>query len=115
MKNIRPRFPKNKKSSLLLIFPHLIFIAILLGGYYYIWQHNFFYNYLASIYIGVKIIIACDIFIASIATSLAPILALIAGIGLMYLSKDFTFSIYSSEWQLLFMSIIGFFIRFLVR
>ena len=59
--------------------------------------------------------IACDIFIASITTILMPILALVAGIGLMYLNKDMTFSIYSPEWQLVIMSIIGFFIRFLVR
>jgi hypothetical protein len=115
MRNTRPRFPKSKKSSLLIIFPHLIFIAALIGGYYYIWQHSLFYNYLASIYIGVKVIIACDIFIASISTILMPLLALSAGIGLMYLSKDFTFSIYSSEWQLIIMSIVGFFIRFLAR
>ncbi|MBV8802335.1 MAG: hypothetical protein JO131_05125 [Gammaproteobacteria bacterium] len=115
MKNTFPRFPQRKKSSFLLIFPHLLFIAALLWGYYYIWQHNYFYNYLAPIYIGVKIVIACDIFIASIGTILMPILALIAGIGIMYLRQDFIFSIHSSEWQLVMMSVIGFFIRFLAR
>ena len=111
----RPRFPKGKKSPILLIFPHLIFIALLIGGYYYIWKNGLFYNYLTSIFTGLKIVIACDIFIASITTILMPILALVAGIGLMYLNKDMTFSIYSPEWQLVIMSIIGFFIRFLVR
>jgi len=115
MKNTPSRFPKNKKSSFLLIFPHLIFIAAILGGYYYIWQNNLFYNYLDSIYIGLKVIIACDIFIVSIATIWMPFLALLAGISLMYLSKNFTFSFYSSEWQLIIMSVIGFFIRLLAR
>lgn len=115
MKASRPRFPQRKKSSFLLVLPHLIFIVALIGGYYYIWQHNFFYNYLAPIYLGVKIIIACDILIASVATILMPILTLAAGIGIMYLTKDFTFSIHSSDWQLIIMSIIGLFIRFLAR
>jgi len=115
MKSNLPRFPKSKTSAWVLILPHLIFIAALIGGYYYIWHQNFFYNYLDSIYIGIKIIIACDIFIASIRTFLMPILALLAGAGLLYLSNDYSFSIGSTEWQLLIMSGVGFFIRFLVR
>jgi hypothetical protein len=109
--------PQSRKSSfsILFIFPHLIFIAIVIGLYYYLWQHDLFYNYLDDIYIGVKIVIACDIFIASIGGILAPLIVLIVGLTLLYLGHDYTFSPYSNAWQLLMMSGVGFIIRIVVR
>jgi hypothetical protein len=120
MKQDRPgmfRAPKTRRSafSIMLVLPHLIFIAIMISIYYYLWQNNLFYNYLDDIYIGLKIIIACDIFIASIGSLLAPLIALIAGLTLLYLGQDYTFSLYSNAWQLVIMSGVGFFIRILVR
>jgi hypothetical protein len=120
MKQHRPgisNLNKSRKSafSIKSVLPHLIFIAIVIGVYYYIWRNNLFYNYLDDVYIGVKVVIACDIFIASIGSTLAPLIALVTGLTLLYLGQDYTFSFYSNAWQLLMMSIVGFIVRILVR
>lgn len=116
MKTNRPRYPRTRSSfSLIALIPHFIFIAAVIGAYYYIWQHNLFYNYLDQIYIGLKIVIACDIFIASIGSTLAPLLTLVVGLGLLYVSQDYQFSFYSNAWQLVILSGVGFIIRLLVR
>jgi hypothetical protein len=116
MKSNRPKFPPQRSSySVIALIPHLLLIAALIGGYYYIWNNNLFYLYLDKIYLGVKIIIACDIIIASISSTLAPILVLATGLGLLYLGQDYTFIFNSNAWQLIILSGIGFFMRILVR
>lgn len=112
---VRSFKPRKSAFPILSVLPHLIFIAILIGIYYYLWQNDLFYNYLNEIYIGLKVVIACDIFIASISSMLAPLIALIAGLIMLYLSHNYTFSMYANAWQLVIMSGVGFIIRILVR
>lgn len=99
------------------IIPNIVIITIAVGIYYLIATNNLFVDWLNVIFWIVKIIIAFEIITGSARSLLAPILAFISGLLLMYILQVYNmdFISISDAKQLLAMSGVGFVITLLVR
>lgn len=107
----------NNIFSIIPILPQLIFIAIAAGVFYYIHSHDIFSMWLSAIFIGVKIFIALQIIIGAARSLMMPILALSAGLLILFTTPIYHINLIaiSDIWQLLIMAVIGFLITILAK
>lgn len=108
----------NGMFSITRILPHLILIAIAIAAYYYfIYSQGMFSEWSDYIYWGVKIFIALEIILASGRSFMAPVLGLIAGVVILFSQQLFGFNVLTlgDTWQLIIVSIAGFFITYYVK
>jgi hypothetical protein len=100
------------------IVPHLIIVAIALAAFYVIAKNNLFLSWLIYIYYAAKVLIIFEIIIASARSFLAPILGIVAALGILSIEYFYTtLSMVSvtDGWQLLIASAIGLLISVLMR
>jgi hypothetical protein len=101
------------------ILPHIIIIAVALGGYYFILQNNLFYNWQTFIYYALKTLIVLEIILASARSFLAPIFGIVISAIILFLPDLTSYSLplvtSADGWQLLVISMIGLLITALMR
>lgn len=109
--------PRQSWFSITAIIPHIILIALALGGYYYLAVNDLFSEWIKYIYYAVKIFVAIEIILAAGRSLLGPLLALIAGLLFLYASQVYyyTFISMADAWQLIIVAMVGFGITVLVR
>ncbi len=99
------------------ILPHIILIALIIGGYYYLSVNDLFPQWIDYFYYGGKALIALIIILASARSGMMPILTLIAGLLILFVSQFYDISLTSPTdvWEILFMAFIGLIITILVK
>ncbi len=95
----------------------VIFIAIVLAGYYYILNKGYFPEWIDYIYIGVKIIIAYQVIVGASQTLLIPLLALAIGLVNLFTIQIYHITLISpaDAWQLIIAAVIGFIIAIIIK
>lgn len=99
------------------IVPHLILIAIIIGCYYFLYSSNLFLGWIDYAYYGGKALIALIIILASARSGMMPIVALIGGLLILFISQvyDITLTSPADAWELLIMALVGLVITILVK
>ncbi len=99
------------------ILPHIILIALIIGGYYYLATNDLFPQWIDYIYYGGKGLIALIIILASARSGMMPILALIIGLLILFTSQVYNITLISATdaWELLTMAFIGLIITILTK
>lgn len=107
----------NGLFSLFSILPNLIRIAIYLAVYFYLLTHDFFPQWLGQIFIGVKVLVALEVLLASGRSLLGPLLGLIAGCALLYLDRMYNLAFITNNdaWQLIIVSIVGVLLSIIIK
>ncbi len=95
----------------------ILIIAALLAGYHYIMTRGLFPEWLTYIYWTMKVVVAFEVLAASARSMLAPLLGLIAGVGILYAIQVYDFSLFTTPdaWQLIVVSLIGFLVTIVVK
>ncbi len=116
-KKMKPRKLHNSMFAFMPLIPHVIVITLVVAGYYYITKHELFPEWINYIYYAVKIIITLEILAASAQTLLAPLLTILGGAALIYLSKMVNLVIATSAdgWQLIVLGLIGLLITIVTK
>lgn len=109
-------YNKNGLFSVRPIITPIILIAIAIGVYYYIDTHYLFPKWLYTIYIIMKCFVALQIIVGSARSLLMPILALLAGAGLLFLIQKHGFVLVSTltAWQLMITAMVGFVVSMVI-
>lgn len=121
MRTFKNRFLKRSEESnrfsLIPTIRPIIFIAVLCSIYYYLQKHSLFPLWINRIYIALKIYIALEILFASAKTLMMPLLALIAGLLILFTGEVYHINLLSTMecWQLIFTAIIGFLITIFIK
>ena len=99
------------------IISNVIFIAVIVGIYFYLASNGLFPEWIHVIYWVVKAIIAFEIIRASARSLVAPLLTLIAGLSLLFALQVYyiNFVTRSDAWHLIMMAVVGFVITLLVK
>jgi hypothetical protein len=107
----------NGLFSIKSILPHIILIAIIIGVYYFLFTRDLFPQWIDYIYIGGKILIAFIIILASARSGIMPILTLISGLLILFISQVYNINLTSptDAWELLIMAFIGLVITILTK
>lgn len=110
----------HKKSSLFAItplIPHLIIIALVFVGYYYINQNNLFPLWTNYIYWGMKLIIGFEVLAISALSLWGPILALFTGVFILFTTQVYDINLVTSAdgWQLIIVSLIGLLVTIIIK
>ncbi len=103
--------------SIKTILPHITLIALIIGGYYYLSTNDLFPQWIDYLYYGGKAFIALIIILGSARSGMMPILALIAGLLILFTSQMYNITLTSPTdvWELLVMAFLGLIITILVK
>jgi len=99
------------------ILPHIILIAMIIGGYYYLSLNSLFPTWIDYIYNGGKILIAFLIILASARSALMPVITLISGLLILFTIQMYNITLVSSVdgSELVILSFVGLIITMLVK
>lgn len=108
---------KSRLFAVLPIIPHLIIIALVFGGYYYITQNNLFPLWSTYIYWGMKLIIGFEILAIAALSLWGPILALLTGLSILFTTQVYDINLVTSAdgWQLIIVSLIGLIVTIIIK
>ncbi len=103
--------------SIKTILPHIALIALIIGGYYYLSANDLFPQWIDYVYYGGKAFIALIIILGSARSGMMPILALTAGLLILFTSQvyDITLILPADVWEILVMAFLGLIITILVK
>lgn len=103
--------------SIKTVLPHLILIALIIGSYYYLTSHDLFSQWIDYFYYGGKALIAFIFILGAARSAMMPVLALTAGLGILFTSQMYDIALTSSTdvWEILIMAFIGLIITILVK
>lgn len=107
----------NNLFSIKAILGHLILIVLIIGIYYYLFINDLFPQWIDYIYYGGKALIALIIILGSARSAMMPIIALIAGLLILFTSQfyDITLLSHTDDWEVLVMAFVGLIITVLVK
>jgi hypothetical protein len=99
------------------LIPHLIFVGMVLGIYYYIVSNDSYPDWNNTFFIVTKIIIAFEVLVTAARSFWSPILALIASIVLLFSIQVYDVNLVaaSDAWQLMGISLIGFLVTIFIK
>lgn len=107
----------NNLFSLKAIIPHIVLIAIIIGVYYFLTSNDLFPQWIDYIYYGGKTAIALIFILGSARSGMMPVIALIAGLAVIFSSQMYGVILTSpaDAWEILIMAFIGLIITILVK
>ena len=99
------------------IFPHIILILMIIGGYYYLSLHSLFPAWIDYIYNGGRGLIVFLVILGSARSALMPVITLISGLLILFTTQMYTITLVSSVdgSELVILSFIGLVITMLVK
>ena len=121
MRTIKNKFLKQSETSnrfsITPTFGPIVLIAITVAVYYYLASHSLFPFWISKIYLGLKIFIALEIVIGSAKTMMMPILTLIVGLLLLFVSQVYDINLIAATecWQLIFAAVFGFLVTLFLK